>query len=192
MGFSNGPKSFLITSANIDSVNITGGTILSSGDTALGYEVQFRHDLGGCGGPDSGIFVKLNDSISWNNISWTWLGIGSASCWSFNVGGYGAAADPAGGGTGNLLSYNPNAGDVIEVPYLSWENPQFQSHDRTSACDNDANNFMLYNTSNYRSFVMKRRRDSMGSLAGIHHGRSCNSTGSGSITIIRGIRIWKI
>ncbi len=192
MAFHNGPKSFLITSANVDSVNITGGTILSSGDTALGYEVQFRHDLGGCGGPDSGVFVKLNDSIPWNNISWTWLGIGSAACWSFNVSGFGGAADPAGGGTGNLQGYDPSLGDVIEFPYLSWEDPQFQSHSRVYACDNDANNFMRYNTGDYRSFVMKRRRNSMASLAGIHHGRSCNSTGGGSITIIRGIRIWMI
>lgn len=187
-----GPKSLLITSANVDSVNITGGTILSVGDTVNGYEVQFRHDLSGCGGPDSGVFVKLNDSFVWNNISWTWLGIGSAACWSFNVPGFGAAADPAGSGTGNLQSYNTGLGDAIVDPYLCWEDPQFQSHDRTYACDNDANNFMRYNTGSYRSFVMKRRRSSMASLAGIHHGRSCNSAGSESITIIRGIRIWKV
>lgn len=192
MGINYGPKSLLVTSANIDSVNITGGTILSAGDTAFGYEVQFRHDLFGCGGPDSGVFVKLNDSIVWNNISWTWLGIGSASCWSFNVAGYGAAADPAGGGTGNLQGYDTSLGDAIVDPYLCWENPQFQSHNRVNACDNNSDNFMIYNTGSYRSFTMKRRRNSMASLAGIHHGRSCNSTGGGSITIIRGIRIWKI
>lgn len=192
MAFDNGPRSFLITSANVDSVSITGGTILSSGNTSLGYEVQFRHDLGGCGGPDSGVFIRLNDTFRWNNISWTWLGIGSAACWSFNVAGFGAAADPAGGGTGNLLGYDPSLGDVIENPYLNWENPQFQSHNRVYACDNDDNNFMRYNTSSYRSFIMKRRRDSMASLAGVHHGRSCNSTGNESITIIRGIRIWMV
>ena len=192
MAINYGPKSFLVTCANIDSINITGGTILSSGDTSNGYEVQFRHDAGGCGGPDTGIFVKLNDSLLWNNISWTWLGIGGAACWSFNVGGFGGAADPAGGGTGNLQSYNPSLGDAITNSYLSWEVPQFQSHDRTYACDNDDNNFMRFNTGDYRSFIMKRRRNSMSSLAGIHHGRSCSSTGAGSVTIIRGIRIWKI
>lgn len=52
----------------------------------------------------------------------------------------------------------------------------------------DANNFFRFNSGEYKSFFMSRRRDASGLKGGIHHGRSCNS--SGSSTIIKNIFVW--
>jgi hypothetical protein len=41
-----------------------------------------------------------------------------------------------------------------------------------------------------KAFTTKRRRNSLATKAGIHHGRSCNSTGAGAITTINNIRIY--
>jgi hypothetical protein len=178
----------------VNSVSTTGGTILSQGNDADGgYFIQFQHDLAGCGGPDSGIYIELKDTTS----NWTWISCrfqlsGSASCWSFSnnvgLGNYGAAVGVS--GTANLLAYDPASGDKLSNGYLSYEDAQFASHNPTYACDNDANNFMRYNTGIFRRFTMTRRRNVGAGLAGIHHGRSCNSTGGGSVTIIDQIRIW--
>lgn len=181
-----------VTSANIDSVSITGGTLISAGNNgpAGEYQVVFQHDLFGCGNPDSGVYIQLNDTIKWSNIVYRWSGTGLASCWSFNQSGYGAAADPVNGGTGNLKSYDESLGDGVFYSYLTWEVPAYQSHNRVSACDNDSNNFFRYNETLPKAFSIKRRRNSLSSLAGIHHGRSCNSTGAGAITTINNIRIY--
>jgi hypothetical protein len=181
-----GIKSHNVTAALIDSVSTTGGTIISQGDVNGKYEIQFRHDTFGCGGPDSGILILIKDTISWKGITFEWLGNGTASCWSFmHSSNFGSAT---GTSNGNLLAYNESLGDVISRPYLTWEVPAYQSHDRVYACDNNADNFFIFNSDSYKSFFMKRRRNINGSLAGIHHGRSCNSTAS--FTIIRNIRIW--
>lgn len=183
-----GIKTIKINSAFIHSVTTTGGTILFQGDINNSYEIHFRHDLFGCGGPESGILILLRDIIPWTRISFEWLSNGTASCWSFmnTVTNYGTAT---GTPTGNLLEYDESLGDGIVRSYLTWEIPQFQSQTRTSACDNNTNNFFIFNGGIYRSFQMTRRRNtSIQSLAGIHHGRSCNSTGA--VTIIRNIRIW--
>jgi hypothetical protein len=187
-----GRKSTQVTLSEVNSVAITGGTILSQGnDSDGGYFIQFRHDLGGCGGPESGIYIELNDTTNWTWISCRYRLSGSASCWSFsNTGGsnYGTAVGI--NGTANLLAYNTTSGDRLSKGYLSYEDAQFSSHYPLFACDNDANNFMIYNTGIFRGFTMTRRRNVGAGLAGIHHGRSCNSTGAGSVTIIDQIRIW--
>lgn len=181
-----GLGSTIVTANLIESVTTTGGTILSQGDTSAGYQIEFRHDLSGCGGPDSGILILIKDTIPWKGITFEWLGNGTAACWSFmdSSSNFGSAT---GTGTGNLLAYNSSV-DVISRSYLTWEVSTFQSHDRTYACNNDANNFFRFNSSEFKSFVMKRRRNVNGQLAGLHHGRSCNSTSS--VTIFRNIRIW--
>jgi hypothetical protein len=183
-----GINSLMVTTSMIESVTITGGTITAQTTNSNSeYEITFRHDLSGCGGPDSGILILLKNTIQWTRISFEWLGNGTAACWSFMEPGsnFGSAT---GTGDGNLLAYNESLGDVITKPNLTWEVPEYQSHGRTYACDNDANNFFRFNSSSFKSFRMTRRRNVNGSLAGIHHGRSCNSTSSS--TIIRNIRIW--
>jgi len=187
-----GIRSTLVTSTIVYSVTTHGGTILSQGDTDSGYEVQFRHDNGGCGNPDSGILVLLGNSVKWNRIAFEWTGTGTASCWSFMRTGASNFGSSTGLGDGNLLAYSEAAGDVISRPYLTWEVPAYQSHDRIYACDNNANNFFRFNSGEAKSFFMKRRRATAfnGNFAGIHHGRSCNSTGAGAVTTIKNIRIW--
>ena len=185
-----GRKSTQVTSYFVNSVNTTGGTIISQGDDANGdFYVRFQHNNSGCGGADSGIFVELKDIFAWTGISCRFRVLGSASCWSFsNSSAYGAAVGAS--GTANLQNYSYAAGDRLSQGYLSYEQAAYSSHDPIFACDNNSNNFMIYNTGVYRGFNMTRRRNVNGSLAGIHHGRSCNTTGSGSITIIKNIMVW--
>jgi hypothetical protein len=183
-----GINSLKVSASMIDSVTTTGGTIIEQTDNPnTGYQITFRHDLAGCGNPNSGILILLKDIIPWTRISFEWLGNGTASCWSFmdSSSNHGTSTGTA---TGNLLGYSESLGDVITKPNLTWEVPAYQSHPRTTACNNDNNNFFRFNESLYKSFRMTRRRNINGSLAGIHHGRSCNSTGA--FTIIRNIRIW--
>lgn len=184
-----GRSSVGVTTAYVNAVHATGGTVLSSGDTNNGlYSVTYRVDSGGCGGPDSGIFVQLSDIIPWTGISFRVQLGGTAACWSFNVSGYGAISPYS--TTGYLEPYSTAAGDLINLSYLAQQDPQFSSHDPVQACDNDSNNFMRYNADTLKFFTMKRRRDTSGNLAGPYIGRSCTSTGSGSLVIINNIFIW--
>lgn len=188
MGTFYGRKGYKIDSSWVNSIATTGGTVLSSGDDSNGaFAVSFRHDLGGCGNPDSGIFVQLKDNIIWTGMSVEFQLLGSASCWSFNNLGYGQAV---GSGTGNMLPYSEAAGDLCVKTYLAQNDAPYTTHDKVNACDNNADNFFRFNTSVYRNCTFVRRRDVNGSLAGPHHGRSCNSTGSGAITIIKNIYVW--
>lgn len=188
-----GIASTLVTTANVNLVGTTGGTVISSGNDGPlgGYQLVFQHDTGGCGsGPDSGVYIELNDSTPWTYITWEWVGIGVAACWDFtNSSGWGGGAGPT---AANLINYDESAGDMVSRSYNSWEYPQFQSHSKVYACDNDSNNFFHggYQVGNPKSFFMKRRRNSLLSYAGIHHGRSCNNYGVGITTTIRNIRIW--
>lgn len=188
MGFYRGPKATKVTSALINSITTTGGTITSQGDTGEkgSFSVTFRHDVSGCGGPDSGILILITNSIPWTKIAFDWEGNGTAACWSFMnpSGGFGSAT---GTQDGNLIQYGA-PGDAIINPYLTWEVPAYQSHDRLYACDNDANNFFRFNGGEYKKFRMVRTRNTSGNLAGIHHGRSCNT--SSTFTIIKNIYIW--
>jgi hypothetical protein len=177
----------------VNSISTTGGTILSQGNDANGgYFIAFQHDLGGCGGADSGVYIELKDTTH----NWTWISCrfqlsGAAACWSFSdTGGSNFGTAVGINGTANLLAYSTANGDKLSNGYLSYNYPDFATHYPLSACDNDANNFFRYNTGVYRGFTMTRRRNVGAGLAGIHHGRSCNTTGGGSVTIIDQIRVW--
>jgi hypothetical protein len=187
-----GPNGNSVVASLVNSVNITGGTVLSAfDDFENGFTVTFRHDTTGCGGPDSGIFVEIKDFIPWKYMSCRFRLLGTAACWSFmNTGGgnYGGAAGSS--GTGYMLAYNESLGDRIIRTYLAQDDAQFIGHDKVYACDNESSNFMRYNGDQYKTFTIVRRRSVSASLAGVHHGRSCNSSGSGSITIIDQIRVW--
>lgn len=190
MSINYGPAGLIVTAATVNSVNVTGATILSQADDVDGgYVATFRHDLAGCGGADSGLYIELKDPFRWTYMSCRFRLLGSASCWSFmNTSAYGGAIGAS--GTGNMINYSEAAGDRIIRTYLAQDDAQFATHDKTTACDNNADNFMRYNADVYRYFTIVRRRNVNGSLAGVHHGRSCSSTGSGSITIVDQIRIW--
>jgi len=188
-----GRLSFLVTSNMVDSVTTTGGTIISQGNTGYNnsYEIIFQHDLNGCGTPASAIVILLKDTTpNWKYITWEWRGIGTASCWNFNHTAAWALSGTSAYNLGYLQAYNESLGDKVFNTYLTWEIPAYQTHSKVTACNNDANNFFRFNGAEYKSFFMKRRRDTSGNLAGIHHSRSCNSTGTGSRTHIRNIFVY--
>lgn len=183
-----GIASTLVTSDLVYAVNLKNSTIITEETGNIGpnggYQVKFRHDTAGCGNPDSGIFVELNDNIPWTRITFEWLGLGTSACWSFNGGSYGADGWPP---SGYLQSFDANQ-DIISRTYLTWEVPAYQSHNRINGCDTNPDNFFRFNASEYKSLFMSRRRDTTGNRAGVHFGRSCNNVGD--LTIIRNIRIW--
>ena len=179
------PKEFKLVTANmIDSVANQNCTILSQGDTAKsGYAISYQFDLGGCGGTESGLYIKIKNTIPWSRILCKFTNNGTGSCWTFNQNGYGGLAP-------NLATYNPSLGDIIYRwdAVNSFEKPQFAV--QCGACDNATTNFMAgaYATGDPKSFYMFMRRNSS-AIAGVGHGRSCNGTGAGQNTTISEIYI---
>jgi hypothetical protein len=175
------PKNFKrVTSDMIDSVVNTNCTLLSQGnDGTGGYAISYQFNLGGCGGTESGLYIKIKNTIPWSRIICKFTNEGSAACWTFNQNGYGGISP-------NLASYNTSLGDIIFRWDASnaFENTQFNV--QTGACDNESTNFMRY--SGVKSFYMFMRRNDS-NIAGVGHGRSCNSTGGGSYCTISEIYI---
>lgn len=171
--------------ANVNSVILVGATILEQSNVNGGYEIKFQHNTGNAC-DSSGVFVQLLDFIPWKGISVEFQTTGSAACWTFmQPGGYGSS-----GGDGNIYTYDESLGDQCVKTFLAQEDAQFSSHAKANACDNDANNFMRYNTSTFRKCTFIRRRNVNGSLGGIHHGRACSEIGSNAITIMKNIYVW--
>lgn len=172
---------------HVSQVVVTGGTLLASGDSEGGFYVSFQHDQAGCGGPESGVFIELKDFIPWTNISMEFYLTGTAACWDFNNGT--RATNIGNSGTGNLLSFDSFL-DRVHKSVNCFELPQFAL--KMSACDNNSDNFFNsgYHVGAFKSFRINRRRNVNGNLAGPMHARSCNTTGSGSVTIIRNIYVW--
>ncbi len=181
MGLVYGAITNKITSADINSISLTQATIDTSATGNIGpsgeWQLKVNHTNSDCS--LTLVEIQLKDNINWSYITFEMDTTGPAACWGWNHGNY--------SNSGNLYSYDEAAGDRIFESINSWELPQFQSHNRTVACDNDSNNFMRYNTNGPRVFAMKRRRNVNGSLASISFGRACNS---GGYTIVKNIRIW--
>jgi hypothetical protein len=181
MGLVYGAVTNKVTSADIYSITLTQATIDLSQTGNIGpsgeWQIKVNHTNSDCS--LTKVDIVLNDNINWQYITFEMDTTGPAACWGWNHGSY--------SDSGNLFSYNEGAGDRIFESINSWELPQFQSHDRTVACDNDENNFMRYNTAGPRVFAMKRRRNVNGSRAAISFGRACNSFGT---TLVKNIRIW--
>lgn len=186
------PNSRLVTSFDVNSITLVNCTLVTdqTGNIGIygGYQVKCYHTTGGCGNPASGVFLELKD-----NINWTWMACefelqGTGACWAFNNAGF-VSGYPA---AGNMLSYNQSLGDIIpnERCLNTWENPSYQTHSKVYACDNDANNFFRFTTTNPKTFLMKRRRNVGAGFAGPEHSRSCNSFGVDAYTIIKNIYIW--
>lgn len=176
-----------VTLDMIDSYEIPNSTLVYSQNDSNGfYTIKAYHNAGGCGGVESGVWVKIKTSIPWSRLVCDFTVKGSAACWGFNGNGYGAFTDSS----GNMASYSTASGDIIFGPdaTYSFENSSYTI--KASACDNNADNFMRYNTSVDRTFTMFSRRNNLSNLAGPLHGRSCNSTGVDSYTIISNIYIF--
>lgn len=176
-----------VTSSEVYQVVTTGGTVLSTGDDNDGFFVSFQHDQAGCGAAESGVFVEIKDFITWTYVSMEFYLTGTAACWSFNNGD--RATGIGNSGTGNLLSFNSTL-DRVHKSVNCFELPQFTL--QMSACDNNSNNFFnnAYHVGSFKTFRINRRRNVNGNRAGPMHGRSCNTTGSGSVTLIRNIWVW--
>jgi hypothetical protein len=181
MGLVYGAITNKVTSADIQSITLLAATIVPTETGNIGpsgeWQIKVTHD--NCGCDSSRVDILLKDNLNWKYITFEMDTTGSAACWGWNHGSYSE--------TGNLFGYDEAAGDRVFESINSWELAQFQTHDRTVACNNDDNNFMRYNTSGPRVFAMKRRRNVNGSLAAISFGRACNC---GGYTIVKNIRIW--
>jgi hypothetical protein len=175
------PKNFKrVTSDMIDSVNNQNCTILSEGnDNSGGYSISYQFNSGGCGGPESGLHVRIKNTIPWSRIFCKFTNEGTAACWTFNQSGYGGIAP-------NLAGYNTSLGDIIFRPDASnsFENPAYTV--QVGACDNEPTNFMRFG--GVKSFYMFMRRANS-NPAGFGHGRSCSGTGPGSYCTISDIYI---
>ena len=181
MGLNYGPKGYVVKSTDINAITLVQASIDTgqTGDIGPGgsYQLFVNHLNSDCS--TSRVDLQIKDNIVWSYITFEMVTTGHAACWGWNNASFSIA--------GNMLSYDESLGDRIFESLNSWELPEFQSHDRTYACDNDANNFMRYNTSGPRSFCMKRRRNIGAGLVTISHGRACVSVGT---TLIRKITLY--
>jgi hypothetical protein len=178
MGVFLGPKSTLVTSSMVDAVITTGITTTINADVNGSYVYQGTIDLGGCGNPNSAVFIRLKDTIPWKKITVFYEMTGTASCWSF-MGGAGAGISPATEGLilgGNIESFNQSLGDrIFDDNGTFISNPAYAV--KWGACDNNADNFFRFN--NYKSFwTTGRRKNVSNGLSGVFHSRSCNTTGT--------------
>lgn len=179
-------NSYTVKFPDVNAVYLVGATIVNQSEDEGGYTITVQHNTGNAC-DSTGVFVQLKDSIPWSRISAEFWTTGAAACWTYmQPGGYGSNS-----GDGNIFSYDEAAGDRCIRTYLAQDDAQFVTHAKANACDNDANNFMRYNTTTFRKCVFIRRRNVNGSLGGIHHGRACSEIGSNAITIIKNIRIWR-
>jgi hypothetical protein len=178
------PKNFKrVTSDMVDTVYNQNCTILSQGnDSTGGYSISYQFNLGGCGGTESGLYFTIKNTIPWSRILCKFTNNGFAACWVFNQSGHGGVSP-------NLAGYNTSLGDIIftKDAINSFQSPSITV--QPSACDNDASNFLGGGgQGNPKTFYMFMRRNSS-AIAGIGHGRSCNSTGGGSDCTISEIYI---
>jgi hypothetical protein len=172
------PTATLVTNSLVDGVFTTGMTNTTNGDVNGSYVYQGTIDLGGCGGNNSAVFIRLKDTIPWNYLTCFFEMTGTSSCWGFNGGSNGytevTPSNPNIIPGGNLEFYDPYKGDRIFGGNGTFAgNPNYTL--KLSACDNSPDNFFRFNT--YKSFYVTSRRKSQQELAGPFASRSCNTTG---------------
>ena len=171
-------KGTLVTNSMVDAVITTGMTTTINGDVNGSYVYEGTLNLGGCGSPNSAVFVRLKDTIPWRKITCFFEMNGTGACWGFMGGSGYTEVTPATTGLiagGNIEQFNSSLGDRIfrdNGTFIS--NPAYAV--KWSACDGNADNFFRFN--DYKSFwTTGRRKDPSNGLAGIFHSRSCNQTG---------------
>ena len=174
-----------ISTEEINSIILQNATITSFGNNSnTVFEISIQHTSGGCGVPDSGIYIQLKDFIPWKYMAVTYEVRGGAACWWFDEGGEMAV-------TPNILTYDETKGDkIIQDYYGPLSDPAFATHQKTIACDNQTDNFMRYNTGVIRKIRYVRRRNVNGSLSGVHCERSCSGITVNDTTSIKNIFVW--
>jgi len=172
-----GRNGYRITQALVNSITLVGSAILLQSDVDNGLEIKFQHNTGNACDTNS-FFIQLKDFMPWTGISAEFWTTGSAACWSYMQ-------------EGNIYAYDESQGDKCVKTYLAQEDSAYASHAKANGCDNDANNFMRYNTTTFRKCTFVRRRNVNGSLAGVHHYRACSEIGANAITIVKNIYVWK-
>jgi hypothetical protein len=173
--------SLMVTPSMIDSVvtDTTGRTTYTVTEAADGsaiVTVTMNRDIANSCGSNNGVRVLIKDAIPWRRLYVSFLSTGTASCWGWNGdNGYGTGLS---GANGNLLAYSSAAGDFTRFESNVWNLPQFRKY--FSACDNNSDNYMhgSYAIGASRGFDMYCRRNSMASLAGPSHGRTCSVDGT--------------
>jgi len=189
MGFKRGPKTTKVDLSMISSITLHNTSQTFSADVDGSYVFEGYKTVAGC--DNSAVYIELRDSIPWNRVSCRFVINGYASCWSFNhTSGWGP-----GPFDGNLQSYDPNQRDFFseERSINSWGHVPFQSHSRTYACDNNSNNFYhsSFHLGDPKMFIMRRRRNESGQLAGIYYSTACQGSGVGHNVKIMDINIWQ-
>lgn len=181
MAIAYGKRSYRVTPAMISTVNIdtTGRTSYTiSQDSAGGaiVTVTMNQNLSNGCSSNNGFSIAILDVIPWNRLYCKFVSTGIASCWGWNGNnGYGSGLTNA---NGNLLAYSAGSGDFTKNEVNVWNLPQFNKY--FSACDNNSTNYMHgdYAVGSTREFDMFVRRNSMSSLAGPSHGRTCSNAGT--------------
>lgn len=168
-----------ITPDLVTSVYTKGGQIISQGADGNGlYTITFQYDAGGCGNPDSGFNILIDNNIPWSRVVAKFDLTGIASCWTLNRDKTITGSSVYGDLETNLNSYDPSQGDIIYTvdAVNSFNKSAIAVKDR--ACDNAADNFMRFGGN--KIFYAFFRRLINGNASGPGFGRSCTTTGTGS------------
>jgi hypothetical protein len=182
-----GPYSVSITPAMIEDIIVdTSGRTTYTVETDLNGAAKITatmltNSANGCQS-NSSIFVQLKDIFPWTRVYSRFFTTGTAACWGWNGNnGYGEGRTSS-ERQGHLLAYNASLKDFTKNEFNVWNSPQYRKY--FSACDNNADNYMRFNSTG-RSFDISSRRNNMEVLAGPSHGRTCSGTGTVIISNIR-------
>jgi hypothetical protein len=189
---------YIVRASDVNAVYTTGITTTTNTDVDGTYVYQGTLTLGGCGNPNSAVFIQLKDNISWSKMTCYFEMNGSAACWAFNGGGNATTnpttdflevSPPTTGLVpgGNMQRYDEALGDMIFSDSDAFTLTPGLTR-KGSACDNDANNFFRFSSTTKSFWMTCRRKDKSNGLAGPFHCRSCNSVGS--YILIKNIIIW--
>jgi hypothetical protein len=163
----------MIDSVVTDTTGRTTYTVTEAADGSAVVTVTMNQDVANGCSSNNGVRILIKDVILWRRLYVRMFTTGTAACWGWNGdNGYGNGLSGPGG---NLLAYNAGLGDFTRLENNVWNLPQFRKY--FSACDNNADNYMRFNSTG-RSFDMYCRRNSMAALAGPSHGRTCSSNGT--------------
>ena len=175
MGIAYGRNSLRVSSAHVNQITNTNGTIVTQGDDSSGgFQFVWYPLNGGCGNtPNSQFYIEIKDTIPWKYITYQFSTTGTSSCWNFNQ------------AAGNTITFSSSI-DRVFNSVNSFENPAYQI--KMSACDNEPTNF--YRFAGTKSFYVTRRRNSLIIPASIYIDLSCNAVGAGSAVTINNIFIW--
>jgi hypothetical protein len=209
MGNFYGRKIHKVTASDIDSLNRTNTTVLSSGNDSNGtYHAKIQWDTGGCGGASGGFNVKINNLVDgwrWNYITMKWsIPAGSSiSCWNWN-----SSSDYGSAGLNGLLAYNGTTAhrgrewttvDKVFKGQDCFDAAQAAGYSavQMSRCDNqyDYNVFHTgfnHDTGLEKQFYMLRRRSTSTDPAGPSHSRSCNATGASAWGMVSDIIVFRL